>query len=230
MILIRFALHLAVQGHLLENGRFPPPPPNQGSIFIATFSIYKFGKPEEGWYGQPKLPVVLISKIERFNWLSQSWSEQRVLFFILFFSVFLLFFFSIFRLAMGEGGGGGARRFHPGGFIFSWPQVSIKGIPQYMTGREFRRLGFFKDLWLIFSEMHIMAVSFLSFLLDKVCEGSIVFKNETQTAFINTEIFRFSYDSDILLRSRFLDVTQLQRNVGGTLRDIQKTAGRCINR
>ena len=78
--------------------------------------------------------------------------------------------------------------------------------------------------------MHIMAVSFLSFLLDKVCEGSIVFKNETQTAFINTEIFRFSYDSDILLRSRFLDVTQLQRNVGGTLRDIQKTAGRCINR
>ena len=65
MILIRFALHLAVQGHLLENGRFPPPP--QGSIFIATFSIYKFGKPEEGWYGHSKLPVVLISKIEKFN-------------------------------------------------------------------------------------------------------------------------------------------------------------------
>ena len=36
-----------------------------------------------------------------------------------------------------------------------------------MKGREFRRLGFFKDLWLIFSEMHIMAVSFLFFLLDK---------------------------------------------------------------
>ena len=65
--------------------------------------------------------------------------------------------------------------------------------------------------------MHIMAVSFLSFLLDKVCEGSIVFKNETQTAFINTEIFRFSYDSDILLRSRVFGchaiATQLWRNV-----------------
>ena len=65
MILIRFALHLAVQGHLLENGRSPPP--HQGSIFIATFSIYKFGKPEEGWYGQSKLRVVLISKIEKFD-------------------------------------------------------------------------------------------------------------------------------------------------------------------
>ena len=133
-------------------------PPHQGSIFIATFSIYKFGKPEEGWYGQPKLRVVLISKIEKFDWLSQSWSEQRVLFFTLF---FLSFFWPW------GGGGGGARRFHPGGFIFSWLQVSIKGIPQYMKGREFRRLGFFKDLWLIFSEMHIMAVSFLFFLLDK---------------------------------------------------------------
>ena len=59
-----------------------------------------------------------------------------------------------------------------------------------------------------------------------MCVGSIVFKNEIQTPLINTEIFRFSYDSPILLRSRFLDVTQLQRNVGGTLRDIQKTAGR----
>ena len=32
-----------------------------------------------------------------------------------------------------------------------------------MTGRKFRRLGFFKDLW----QEHIMAVSFLFFLLDK---------------------------------------------------------------
>lgn len=55
-----------------------------------------------------------------------------------------------------------------------------------------------------------------------MCVGSIVFKNEIQTPLINTEIFRFSYDSPILLRSRFLDVTQLQRDVGGTLRDIQK--------
>ena len=228
MILIRFALHLAVQGHLLENGRFPSPPTRLQFLLRHSPSINSVNLKKAG----------MASRNSQLLWSAKSRSltdyrkvdQNNVYCFSYCFFLSFFFFFSIFQLAMGEGGGGGARRFLPGGFIFSWLQVSIKGIPQYMTGREFRRLGFFKDLWLIFSEMHIMAVSFLSFLLDKECEGSIVFKNETQTAFINSEIFRFSYDSDILLRSRFLDVTQLQRNVGGTLRDIQKTAGRCINR
>ena len=155
MILIRFALHLAVQGHLLENGRFPPTRVQfllRHSPSINSVNLKKAG---------------MASRNSALFWSAKSRSltdyrkvDQNNVY------CFSYCFFSVFFLAMGRGGGG-ARRFHPGGFIFSWLQVSIKGIPQYMKGREFRRLGFFKDLWLIFSEMHIMAVSFLFFLLDK---------------------------------------------------------------
>ena len=132
-------------------------PPHQGSIFIATFSIYKFN-----------LNAGTASRNSALFWSAKSRSltdyrkvdQNNVYCFSHCF--FCLFFFQYFGWPWGKGGGG-ARRLHPGGFIFTWPQISIKGIPQYVTGREFRRLGFFKDLW----QEHIMAVSFLFFLLDK---------------------------------------------------------------
>ena len=144
MILIRFALHLAVQEHLLENERFPPPTRVQfllrHSPSINSVNLKKAGMASRNsplFWSAKSRSLTDYRKVDQNNVYCFSYC-----FFLSFF-----FFFSIFRLAMGDGGGGGggggARRFHPGGFIFSWLQVSIKGIPQYMTGREFRRLGFF---------------------------------------------------------------------------------------
>ena len=76
-------------------------PPHQGSIFIATFSIYKFN-----------LNAGTASRNSALFWSAKSRSltdyrkvdQNNVYCFSHCF--FCLFFFSIFRLAMGEGGGG----------------------------------------------------------------------------------------------------------------------------
>ena len=73
MILIRFALHLAVQGHLLENGRFPPPGFNFYRDILHLDNSYNIVIPILNSVNRKKAGmasrncVVLISKIEKFN-------------------------------------------------------------------------------------------------------------------------------------------------------------------